>query len=178
MAKLYHAPVTRHGRYGPLETKGPLQAGNAGAARVPAALYRVTPPRKGKFCYNPDGEAKGASPRGGLVGCNKRWYGAEDGWRFLARRGNRARALGWTSRDLFGLLPVPEHAKPSFNRLSRYDETGLIWLLDGRRVVALTEGTAAIQNPATASITMYRRFDKPALGPLGDSVEDFTGGLR
>src|SRR5262245_32050582 len=73
MAKLYHAPVTRHGRYGPLETKGPLQAGNAGAARVSAALYRVTPPRKGKFCYIPDGEAKGASPRGGLVGCNKRW---------------------------------------------------------------------------------------------------------
>jgi hypothetical protein len=72
MAKLYHAPVTRHGRYGPLGTKGPLQAENAGAARVSAALYRVTPPRKRRFCYNPDGEAKGASPRGGLVGCNRR----------------------------------------------------------------------------------------------------------
>src|SRR5262249_30467464 len=76
MAKLYHAPVTRHGSYGPLGAKGPLQAGNAGAARVSAALYRVTPPRKRRFCYNPDGEAKGASPRGGLVGCNKRCYGA------------------------------------------------------------------------------------------------------
>jgi hypothetical protein len=72
MAKLYHVPVTRHGRYGPLGTKGPLQAGNEGAARVSAALYRVTPPRKRRFCYNPDGEAKGASPRGGLVGCNRR----------------------------------------------------------------------------------------------------------
>src|SRR5262249_1048698 len=87
-----------------------------------------------------------------------------DGKTFLAKWGEQAQALGWTAKDLFGLVRVPDNAKPSFNRLSRYDETGLIWLLDGRRVVALTEGTAAIQNPATASITMYRRFDKPALG--------------
>jgi hypothetical protein len=108
-----------------------------------------------------------------------RWQAAVgDGRRFLVQWGERAETLGWTAKDLFGLVAVPEHAKPSFNRLSRYDETGLVWLLDGRRVVALTEGTAAIQNPATASITMYRRFDKPALGPLGDSLEDFTEGLR
>jgi hypothetical protein len=108
-----------------------------------------------------------------------RWQQAvADGKAFLSRWGDQAQALGGTAKDLFGLLTVPGHAKPIFNRLSRYDETGLVWLLDGRRVVALTEGTAAIQNPATASITMYRRFDKPALGPLGDSLEDFTGGLR
>jgi hypothetical protein len=108
-----------------------------------------------------------------------RWQQAvADGKTFLSRWGDQAQALGWTAKDLFGLLTVPGHAKPTFNRLSRYDETGLIWLLKGRRVVALTEGTAAIQNPATASITKYRRFDKPALGPLGDSLEDFTGGLR
>jgi len=101
-----------------------------------------------------------------------RWQQAvADGKTFLAQWGEQAEALGWTAKDLFGLLTVPGHAKPSFNRLSRYDETGLVWLLDGRRVVALTEGTAAVQNPATASITMYRRFDKPALGPLGDSLE-------
>src|SRR5262249_12731859 len=108
-----------------------------------------------------------------------RWQQAvTDGKTFLSRWGDQAQALGWTAKDLFGLVAVPEHAKPSFNRLSRYDETGLIWLLGGRRVVALTEGTAAIQNPASGSVTMYRRFDKPALGPLGDSLEDFTGGLR
>jgi hypothetical protein len=108
-----------------------------------------------------------------------RWQLAvQDGSRFLAQWGEQAEALGWTIKDLFGLVTVPEHAKPSFNRVSRYDETGLIWLLGGRRVVALTEGTAAIQNPATGSVTMYGRFDKPALGPLGDSLEDFTEGLR
>jgi hypothetical protein len=108
-----------------------------------------------------------------------RWQQAvTDGKTFLLRWGDQAHALGWTAKDLFGLLTVPEHAKLSFNRLSRYDETGLIWLLGGRRVVALTEGMAAIQNPGSGSVTMYRRFDKPALGPLGDSLEDFTGGLR
>src|SRR5215470_14249513 len=47
-----------------------------------------------------------------------------DGKTFLAHWGEQAHALGWTARDLFGLFTVPKHAKPSFNRLSRYDETG------------------------------------------------------
>jgi hypothetical protein len=59
----------------------------------------------------------------------------------------------------------------SYSRLSRYDETGLTWLLCGREVVALTEATAAIQNP-TGAITTYRRFNRPALGPVGDSLDD------
>jgi len=33
-------------------------------------------------------------------------------------------------------------------------------------VVALTEGTATIEN-ASGTITVYRRHNKPALGPLG-----------
>ena len=45
-------------------------------------------------------------------------------------------------------------------------------LVEGRRVVALTEATAAIKNPATGCVTVYRRFNKPALGPLGSSVDD------
>jgi hypothetical protein len=101
-----------------------------------------------------------------------RWQAAvEDGRHFLARWADRAEALGWTPRDLFGLMPVPGHAEPSFSRLSRYDETGLIWLLQGRPVVALTEATAAIQS-STGALTIYRRHYKPALGPLGDSLDD------
>jgi hypothetical protein len=60
---------------------------------------------------------------------------------------------------------------PNCRRLSRYDETGLIWLLKGRPVVALTEATAAIENP-TGAITIYRKNNKPALGPVGDSLDD------
>jgi hypothetical protein len=96
-----------------------------------------------------------------------------DGSKFLARWGEQAEALGWTSADLFGLHTPPEQPHPSYRRSSRYDCIGLIWLLEGRAVVALTADTAAIENPATGRITTYRRFNKPSCGPLGDSLEDF-----
>ena len=53
----------------------------------------------------------------------------------------QAEALGWTAKHLFGLHKPPNRPHPSYSRLSRYDETGLIWLLGGREVVALTEAT-------------------------------------
>jgi hypothetical protein len=81
----------------------------------------------------------------------------------------QAEALGWTAKHLFGLHKPPNRPHPSYSRLSRYDETGLIWLLGGREVVALTEATAAIQS-STGAITTYRRHNKPALGPVGDSA--------
>jgi hypothetical protein len=80
---------------------------------------------------------------------------------FLATWGDQAEALGWTARDLFGLHPVPERPAASYRRLARYDETGLIWLLHGRPVVALTETTAAIQG--AAAVLTYRKLNKPAL---------------
>jgi hypothetical protein len=94
-----------------------------------------------------------------------------DAQQFLVAWGEPAEALEWSARDLFGLAPVPAQPHPSYRRLSRYDETGLLWLLQGRPVVALTEATAAIQSP-TGAVTVYRRFNKPALGPLGDSLDD------
>jgi hypothetical protein len=101
------------------------------------------------------------------------WQAAvEDGRRFLARWGEQAEAFGWTARDLFGLHMPPERPHPSYSRLSRYDEIGLIWLLRGREVIALTEATAVIQG-STGAITIYRRHNKPVLGPLGDSLDDF-----
>jgi hypothetical protein len=103
-----------------------------------------------------------------------RWRQAvEDGGRFLATWGERVQALGWTARDLFGLHQPPTNPAPMYRRLSRYDETGLVWLLEGREVVALTEETAAIRWPG-GSVTIYRRNNKPALGPMGDSLDDFA----
>jgi hypothetical protein len=102
-----------------------------------------------------------------------RWQLAvDDGRAFLTRWGEQAEALGWTARDLFGLHMPPERPHPSYSRLSRYDEIGLIWLLRGREVIALTEATAVIQG-STGAITIYRRHNKPVLGPLGDSLDDF-----
>jgi len=79
----------------------------------------------------------------------------EDGRRFLANWGTQAEALGWTARDLFGLAPVPDKPAGNYRRLSRYDLTGLVWLLRGRPVVALTATTAAIQAPG--GVITYRR---------------------
>jgi hypothetical protein len=99
------------------------------------------------------------------------WHQAiRDADRFLGKWGAQAYALGWTARELFGLHVVPERPPASYSRLSRYDETGLVWLLHGRPVVGLTEATATIQAPRGRLI--YRKHNKPALGPLGDSLDD------
>ena len=89
---------------------------------------------------------------------------------FLAKWGARAHACDWTARDLFGLHPVSAHPTLTFQRLSRYDATGLIWLLRGRPVIALTETEAAIQG--ALAVLIYRKLRKPALGPVGDSLDD------
>jgi hypothetical protein len=95
-----------------------------------------------------------------------------DAQRFLAAWGDQAAALGWTAEELFGLHPVPARPAPSYCRLSRYDCTGLLWLLQGRAVVALTATTAAIGTPSGGTV-IYRKHRKSALGPLGDSLDDF-----
>jgi hypothetical protein len=92
----------------------------------------------------------------------------EDGRKFLASWGEQAETLGWTVRELFGLHAMPECPPVSYRRLSRYDETGLIWFLQGRAVVALMETEAAILGHSGAIVT-YRKRNKPALGPLSDS---------
>jgi hypothetical protein len=100
-----------------------------------------------------------------------RWLQAiSDAEAFLAAWGAQAGTLGWTARELFGLHPVTELPAPTFRRLSRYDSTGLIWLLQGRPVIGLTETEAAIQSAGAA--VMYRKLRKPPLGPLAlDDME-------
>src|SRR5580704_12969574 len=58
-----------------------------------------------------------------------RWQQAiQDADSFIAKWGAQAQALGWTARDLFGLHSVPTQPAPTYQRLARYDSTGLIWL--------------------------------------------------
>jgi hypothetical protein len=90
---------------------------------------------------------------------------------FLRQWGDAAEALNWSPADLFELHKPPANPHPSYSRLSRYDAAGLLWVTEGRPVVALTESTAAIQT-STGSILAYRKHNKPGLGPLGDSLED------
>ena len=44
-------------------------------------------------------------------------------------------------------------------------------------MVALTEAIAAIQSP-TGVLTIYRRHNKPALGPVGDTLDDLEPPFR
>lgn len=101
------------------------------------------------------------------------WHQAvEDGQQFLAKWGPQAEALGWTPAEVFGLPTPPSNPHPSYDRMARYDDRGLLWLLEGRTIVAMSSSTAAIQHK-TGAITSYRKHNKPGLGPLGDSLDDF-----
>src|SRR5262249_59386670 len=84
----------------------------------------------------------------------------------------------WTSADLFGLHKPPEKPHPSYSRLSRYDYNGLCWLLEGRSVTVLSENSAQIENPATGTTTLFPKNHRAALGPLGDSLDDFVSSER
>jgi hypothetical protein len=67
----------------------------------------------------------------------------DDGW------AARAEALGWGPLDLFGC----NRDKP----FARISQAGLLWLLEGRKLHALTADTAAIATPSGGKLTYYRR---------------------
>jgi hypothetical protein len=88
----------------------------------------------------------------------ERWLQAiSDAEAFLAVWGAQACALGWNAEELFGLHPVPTLPAPSFQRLSRYDAMGLVWLLHSRPVITLTATEAVIRATSGATVTYRRR---------------------
>jgi hypothetical protein len=86
----------------------------------------------------------------------------DDGRRFVSRWGEQAEALGRTDADLFGLHEPPEKPAPGYRRLSRLDQAGLIWLLHGRSVIALTTSEALIRSISGATLTYRRTGGGPA----------------
>jgi hypothetical protein len=91
---------------------------------------------------------------------------------FIPPWGEQAHALGWSSGDLFGLHRVPDAPARTYSRLGRYDATGLIWILQGRPVVMLTDAAAVIENPS-GTVTVYRKYRKPSFDPVGDTLDNF-----
>jgi hypothetical protein len=75
-----------------------------------------------------------------------------DAENFLSRWGAAAHALGWTALDLFGVHPtVPA---------SRFDLMGLLPLVQGGTVIALTEHGATLRRETGAAMN-YRRCTAP-----------------
>jgi hypothetical protein len=64
-----------------------------------------------------------------------------------------AAALGWGSYDLFGC----DRDRP----FARIDHAGLLWLLNGDRLIALTENTATIETRTGARQTFRRKPNEP-----------------
>ncbi|MDD3182400.1 MAG: hypothetical protein PHD48_06325 [Alphaproteobacteria bacterium] len=72
-----------------------------------------------------------------------------DGGLFLDQWKKQVVALGWQAVDVFGVCPdAPEW---------QYDQMGLVPLLEGRRVVAITADSARIMCADGAALTYYRK---------------------
>jgi hypothetical protein len=85
---------------------------------------------------------------------HKRWQRfIGDARLFLDRWGGQAAGLGWESHDLFGC----DLGRP----FARIDQCGLLWLLNGARVVMLSEDAAAIETPTGARQTRRRKPAEP-----------------
>jgi hypothetical protein len=89
----------------------------------------------------------------------------------MCRKPFAASPHGLGTSPTTGLCHIPANPRPFFDRLSRYDLTGLIWLLRGRPVVSLTTDSAAIRTVSGGAV-VYRKHNKPAVGPLGDCLDD------
>jgi hypothetical protein len=99
-------------------------------------------------------------------------HAVEDGRRFVVQWGEQASALGWTATDIFALPPIPENPHPSWQRLSRVDQLGLIWTLHGMPVTALTAEAATIEIPGGNSLRFYR--PPPLTADNGDNGDNGT----
>ena len=73
----------------------------------------------------------------------------EDAARFLDGWASRAAGLGWTTAEVFGCHPEVPYA--------RLDCMGLVWLLDGAEILAISAEGVRIRKPSGAMLTIYRR---------------------
>ncbi len=87
--------------------------------------------------------------------CPEEWWEAlrEDAYHFLRDWAARAHELGWTALDLFGVHPE----RP----LERFDCMGLVPLLNGAGVTALSDTEAVIEKPNGARLAFHRRGQVP-----------------
>ena len=81
----------------------------------------------------------------------------DDAGGFLDRWAVKAAALGWDTASVFGA-----HAE---RPVERVDCAGLVWLLHGDEVVAITADMARIRT-RTGALQTYHRRPRPGVAPL------------
>jgi hypothetical protein len=95
----------------------------------------------------------------------KRWQQfVDDVGHFLDHWADYAAALGWGPHELFGC----DREKP----FARVDEAGLLWLLAGDRLIALSENTATIEKRTGARQTWRRKHSEPGRVLAWELVDD------
>jgi hypothetical protein len=120
------------------EERAAITEYDAGAPRAWAeALARLDPSR-------PPGDV---SPKRWLRFIDDCGLFLDSGW------ATHAAKLNWHPLDLFGC----DRERP----FARLDHAGLLWLLNGRQLLALTADTAAIATPSGGSLTFRRRPVEP-----------------
>jgi hypothetical protein len=90
---------------------------------------------------------KSGEPRLGMSPLNWSQF-VRDARRFLAEWGAEAARLGWSAEDVFGVHPLAPEA--------RYDVMGIVPLIRGNEVVAISEQRATIRTPGGGLMTYYR----------------------
>jgi hypothetical protein len=120
------------------EERGAIAEYDGGAPRAWAeALARLDPSK-------PLGDVP---PRRWLRFVDDCGHFIDDGWAPCAE------ALGWTSLDLFGC----NRAKP----FSRINHAGLLWLLNGRKLLALGPNAATIATASGGKLTFRKCANEP-----------------
>lgn len=130
------------------ETAGTPDGSGGWAERAAIVEYDGAVPRdwaEGFARLNPD------RPPGDVSAARWRRY-VDDVGQFIDRWAGHAAALGWGPLDLFGC----DRDRP----FARLDQNGLLWLLNGGHLVALTEDAAVMEDHAGVRQTWRRRPSK------------------
>jgi hypothetical protein len=86
-----------------------------------------------------------------------------DGRRFLGLRGSEAASCGWTAADVFGLHPLAPG--------ERHDGMGLVPLIRGGDVIAISAEHATIRMLSGTCLTYYLRLPRPEAVPAWELQE-------
>jgi hypothetical protein len=86
-----------------------------------------------------------------------------DARRFLEEWGAEAARLGWSAEDLFGVHPLAPEA--------RYDVMGIVPLIRGNEVIAISKHRATIRTPGGGLLTYYRYRPNTGAGAVWELLQ-------